>query len=120
MRGCHENQLGIYRGYGIQFFNLDNFVLGAEMICHARRIAEEKIIDEMERRTRPLIIVVVICLLAVLVDGLIDVYAAKKYADQINTARSFAACLNGQQIEMGGSLIGCSINEIKLVKGMQK
>lgn len=89
------------------------------MICHAQRIATEKIIKEMERRTRPLLFVVVIGLVAVLADGLIGAYAANKYADKINTADAFAACLNGQQIEMETSYIGCKITEIKLVKGLK-
>jgi len=87
--------------------------------CHAKRIDEEQRIEEMERRTRPLIIVLVIALAAILIDGLIDVHAAKKYASQIQAASAFAACLNGYQIEIGSAYIACNIKEIKLVEGMK-
>ena len=89
------------------------------MIDHARRIAEEKIIDEMERRTRPLIIVVVIALVAILVDGLMDIYAFKKYSTEIETAKIFAQCLNKTPVQIDDDWAHCRIEKIELVKGIK-
>lgn len=86
---------------------------------HAPRIKELLEIERIERYTRPLVTVFIIALGAILADGLIDVYAAKKHSEEIQAASAFAACLNGHQIEMGTAYIGCSIREIKLVKGLK-
>lgn len=89
------------------------------MIDHAKRIAVNQRIDEMERRVNPLIIVIVVCLLAITVDGLLDVYAAHKNSDQIQAASVFASCLNGQRIEIGDALAICKVTNFKLVEGIK-
>lgn len=82
-----------------------------------RAAAENKVIDDMERNARPLFIVVVICFSALLIDGLLNVYATHKYAGQIQAASAFASCLNGRPIEVGDSWASCSVHKITLKHG---
>ena len=89
------------------------------MNCHAKRIAENQRIDEMERNARPLKIVVVLFLVAVLVNGLLDAYAAHKNAEQIQTADLFAQCLSGTFINSDDGVISCSFHNNDLVKGIK-
>jgi hypothetical protein len=89
------------------------------MIDHAQRIAENQRIDEMERRQRPLIIVVVVFFAALAVSSLLDAYAAHKYQGTIKTADLFAQCLSGTMIDSNDGVIACSVHKINLVGGFK-
>jgi len=89
------------------------------MTDHAQRIAEEARIREMECRAKPLIIVCILCVVALLADSLLDTYAAYKYSGQIKTAQAFANALNGAVVDTGESIITCQIKKSELVKGIK-
>ena len=90
------------------------------IIDHAQRIAEDRAIEEMERYSKPLLIIVAAFLIAIAADGLLGAYANYKHAEQIQAASAFASCLNGQKIEIGDSLASCNIEKITLVAGIEK
>ncbi|MDP4112887.1 MAG: hypothetical protein Q8924_12290 [Bacillota bacterium] len=89
------------------------------MIDHAKRIAENQRIDEMERHARPLLIVVVGFFVALTITSLLDAYAAHKNASQIQTADLFAQCLSGTFINSDDGIISCSFHNNDLVKGIK-
>lgn len=89
------------------------------MIDHAQRIAEEKRIDEMERSVRPLIIMCVIALIAILADGLLDAYAAHKYAYQIKNESLFVGALNGKPVDIDDGIATCRVEKFNLVEGIK-
>jgi hypothetical protein len=89
------------------------------MIDHAQRIAEEKHIDEMERRAWPIAFVLVLALVAILIDFGLNVYADDKYQGTKETADIFAQCLSGTFIDTGDGIIKCSVSKPKLIGGIK-
>ncbi len=90
------------------------------MIDHAQRIAENRRIDDMERKAMPLIVVIVLALAAILIDLSLDTYAAKRHAGEIETARIFAECLNGKDVQIDDNqYVTCSTHNLKLVEGIK-
>jgi hypothetical protein len=87
--------------------------------CHAKRINELREIDRQDRYAQPLIAVLAVVLFLIIANAVLEVYAAKRHADQIQAASAFAQCLNGYKIQMENIQVGCKLQKIDLVKGMQ-
>ena len=95
---------------------------------HARRIHGQLLaeidvreMDEMKQKAEPLIMVVALCLVAVLMNELMQAYAKHEYAGEIRTAAIFAAALNGQQIDLGNEAIAtCKVERFNLVAGLKE
>lgn len=84
----------------------------------ARRAAEElAAIEELERRTAPLIwmtyVAAFVAVLAIAVDGW------DKYADMAAQNEALVQCINGKTFRLGDALLSCEVREYKLVEGMK-
>ena len=103
------------------------------MIDHVQRIRQRQIdalkksnealenaeMERMDKSAQPLMLVLIVCLVAIAVDSVLDIYASKKYASEIKTANAFAQCLNGTPIQVGDSWARCGVEKLSLVAGMK-
>lgn len=88
------------------------------MVDHNQRITAR--MHEMERSVEPLAIMIVVLMVLLLANAAIEAYAAYLYKSQINAARAFASCLNGQVVDTGESVIRCNVQNSQLVAGLSK
>jgi hypothetical protein len=88
------------------------------MICHAKRIAENRRIDEMERKSMPLVIMISVCFITLAISSLYDFYENHESTKQ--TADIFAQCLSGVTIQADNNgLIVCSFKKSELIGGFK-
>jgi hypothetical protein len=86
---------------------------------YAQTINDLREIDRMDKYSQPLVAVLAVVLFLIIGNALLEVYAAKKHAEQIQAADAFAQCLNGFKIQMENIQVGCKLQKIDLVKGLQ-
>ena len=86
---------------------------------YAERVKELRQMDKMDRYSQPIVAALVIALILIIGNTLLEVYAAKKHSEEIQAASAFASCLNGYKIEIKDVVVGCNIQKIDLVKGLQ-
>lgn len=89
------------------------------MICHAKRIAENQRIEEMERKVRPLVIMIIVCFVLLAVQALADIYAAHKYKSLIETQAQLIRAMNGEIVDIGGAALICRIDKFDLIGGVK-
>lgn len=91
---------------------------------HAPRIraqqqqaADQEAIEELERRSAPLLWAVFAAAFAVSMSFAVDGLSAhvERYTDMAATSEAFAQCLNGRMIKLGGAFVQCEVREIQLV-----
>ncbi len=86
---------------------------------YAQTVKDLREVERMERYLQPLIAVLAAVLFLIIGNAVLEVYAAKKHAEQIQAADAFAQCLNGYKIQMENIQVGCNLQKIDLVKGLQ-
>jgi hypothetical protein len=89
------------------------------MICHAKRIAENRRIDEMERKVKPLVIMIIVCFVMLSVQALADIYASHKYQSLIDSQSQLIRAMNGEIVDIGDSILSCRIDKFDLVNGIK-
>lgn len=87
------------------------------MICHNARItkkaSETESIDEMDKSSTPMVILMIVLIIVVLLNAGFEAYAAYKYKGQVETSKVFSQCLNGVKIDTGEGVITCTVEVVK-------
>lgn len=86
---------------------------------YAQTVKYLRDVERMDKYAQPLVAVLAVVLFLIVGNAVLEVYAAKKHAEEIQAASAFAACLNGYKIQMENIQIGCNLQKIDLVKGLQ-